>query len=74
MASVSLWAPQPGRPWAALATKPLRGALVVVAVAGMVGGVDGRFDQRQRRYGGPLLAIGPRWSRPPDWETWAPAG
>ena len=35
----------PGDPGAALATQPLLGVLVVVAVAGVVGGVDGRLDQ-----------------------------
>src|SRR5512133_2902624 len=36
----------PGDPGAPLLAEPLLGALVVVAVAGVAGGVDGRLDQR----------------------------
>jgi hypothetical protein len=41
----------PGHLGAALSAKPLLGALVMVAVAGVVGGVDGRLDQRPTQLG-----------------------
>jgi hypothetical protein len=59
----------PGDPGAALATKPLLGALVVVAVAGVAGGMGGRLDQGPAKIRRAVLASGPRWSRLPDWYT-----
>jgi hypothetical protein len=45
MASVSLRATSTRATWPRAGDKPLLGALVVVAVARVAGGVDGRLDQ-----------------------------
>jgi hypothetical protein len=50
-----------------LLAEPLLGALVVVAIDRVAGGVGGGLDERPAQVGGPFLASGPRWSRRPDW-------
>jgi hypothetical protein len=45
----------PGDPGAALATQRLLGVLVLVAVAKMAGGVDGRLDPRPAQIGWAVL-------------------
>jgi hypothetical protein len=57
----------PGDPGAPLLAESLLGALVVVAVAGVAGGVGGRLDQGSAQLWWAVLASGPRWSRLPDW-------
>ena len=63
----------PGDPGAPLLAQPLLGVLVVVAVAGWRAAWVAASISAQGRYGGPLLASGPRWSRRPDWDTRGPS-
>ena len=59
----------PGHLGAALAAEPRGGALVAVAIAGCRAAWVAASMSAQRRYLGPFLASGPRWSLLPDWRT-----